>query len=75
MKSQLKGFSKRWKDIRQIHSERKVFYRLFVGSLLLFALIGLGASRYVQNENDLGYETNLFTEALGVYVRDNSVPH
>ena len=61
------GFSKRWTDIRQIHSERKVFYRLFAGSVLLLALIGFGTSRYVLDEDDLGYETNLFTEALGVY--------
>lgn len=66
-KGHFKGFNKRWKDIRQIHEERKVFYHLFLGSIVLLVLIALGTSKYVLDENDLGYETNLFTEALGVY--------
>lgn len=67
VKTCCKTLRKRWKEIRAIHKKYKVFYWLFAGSVLLLALVWVGILLFVDRE-DLGYEMNLFTEALGVYV-------
>jgi len=62
-----RALRKRWKEIREIHREHKLFYLLLAGSVLLLALVWVGVMLFVDKEN-LGYEMNLFTEGLGVYV-------
>lgn len=60
-------FRKRREEIREIHKQYMIFYPLFCISVVLLTLVWVGMLLFVDKEN-LGYEMNLYTEALGVLV-------